>query len=120
MVKLTDSEFEAAIEQGTYVYETVPHASSVRFDRKSERLIIDLTNNCTFAVPARLLQGLEQATHLQIEAFELSCNGYGLHWEALDADFTIHGLLVGGFGTKDHMARLKEQGIFKTSQNRAA
>ena len=31
---------------------------------------------------------------------------YGLHWEKLDADFTVPGLLAGIFGTKRYMAQL--------------
>lgn len=31
--------------------------------------------------------------------------GHGLHWEALDADFTVPGLLMGLFGTRAWMAR---------------
>jgi Protein of unknown function (DUF2442) len=120
MANLSKMDFEAAEERGQRLADIVPHALTIRFDRKSERLIIDLTNGSTFAVPARMLQGLEHATPDQIEDFEISGDGYGLHWNALDADFTVHGLLVGGFGTKAHMALLKEQGAFKTSHNRAA
>jgi Protein of unknown function (DUF2442) len=120
MVKLSDPEFEAAEVLGKRVYEMVPHATAVRYDRKKERLIIDLTNTCTFAVPARLLQGLEEASDEQIEAFEMSGDGYGLHWDSLDADFTVQGLLIGSFGTKAHMTRLKAQGAFNAQQDRAA
>jgi hypothetical protein len=36
----------------------------------------------------------------------LPCDGTaGLHWEALDADFRVSGLLAGVFGTKAYMAR---------------
>lgn len=31
--------------------------------------------------------------------------GYGLHWESLDVDFTVPGLLAGMFGTQSWMAR---------------
>lgn len=31
--------------------------------------------------------------------------GYGLHWDALDTDLSVPGLLVGLFGTKSFMAR---------------
>ena len=31
--------------------------------------------------------------------------GHGLHWEALDADFTVPGLIMGLFGTRAWMAR---------------
>ncbi|MCA1777761.1 MAG: DUF2442 domain-containing protein [Loktanella sp.] len=33
----------------------------------------------------------------EVEIFDA---GYGLHWETLDVDFTVGGLLAGGFGTK--------------------
>jgi hypothetical protein len=56
--------------------------------------------------PARLAQGLESATDDQLAAVEILGDGYGLHWEALDADISIPGLLAGIFGTRAHMARL--------------
>jgi hypothetical protein len=31
--------------------------------------------------------------------------GYGLHWEALDVDLSIPGLIAGIFGTRSYMAR---------------
>ena len=31
--------------------------------------------------------------------------GYGLHWEVLDVDFRVSGLLAGVLGTKAYMAR---------------
>ena len=36
---------------------------------------------------------------------EILGTGYGLHWDALDADLSIPGLLAGLFGTKAFMAR---------------
>jgi hypothetical protein len=41
-----------------------------------------------------------------LAAVEILGNGYGLHWEALDADISVPGLLAGIFGTKAYMARL--------------
>ncbi len=111
MAKLDQKAFDKATLAGQRLSETEPHAKSARFDRKSGRLILELTNECTFAVPARFLQGLENATPSQIEAFEISGNGYGLHWHELDADLSVGGLLAGIFGTKAHMARLTEQGV---------
>jgi hypothetical protein len=34
---------------------------------------------------------------------ELSPAGFGLHWEELDLDFTVAGLLAGRFGTDRYM-----------------
>jgi hypothetical protein len=69
------------------------------------RMIVQLTNGCTFTFPPRLAQGLESATAEQLAAVEVLGAGYGLHWEALDVDLSIPGLLAGLFGTKSYMAR---------------
>jgi hypothetical protein len=48
---------------------------------------------------------LEEATDEQLAEIKILGAGYGLHWEALDADLSIPGLLAGLFGTKAYMAR---------------
>jgi hypothetical protein len=35
---------------------------------------------------------------------EVSAAGYGLHWESLDLDYTVPGLMNGVFGTAKWMA----------------
>jgi hypothetical protein len=70
---------------------------------------VELTNGCAFAFPPRLVQGLEQATDDQLGTVELLGAGSGLHWEALDTDLSVPGLLAGMFGTAAHMARLAGQ-----------
>lgn len=66
---------------------------------------MDLTNGCTFAFPPRLAQGLEAASEDELETVEILGAGYGLHWEVLDVDLSVPGLLTGLFGTKAYMAR---------------
>ena len=68
-------------------------------------MIIALTNGCSFTFPPRLAQGLEDAEDDQIAAFQILGNGYGLHWQSLDVDLSIPGLLAGLFGTRSYMAR---------------
>jgi hypothetical protein len=48
---------------------------------------------------------LEIATDEQLAQVEILGTGYGLHWEALDADLSVPGLLMGLIGTKAYMAR---------------
>jgi hypothetical protein len=76
-----------------------------------------LTNGCNFAFPPRLAQGLESATVEQLDQIEILGAGSGLHWEALDADLSVPGLLAGLFGTKAYMARHAGQA---TSPSKAA
>ena len=106
MVELTDAEIDAALDRGKTLRVTEPRAVKARYDRTKGRIVVDLTNGCTFAFPARVAQGLEAATEDQLAAVEILGNGYGLHWEALDVDISVPGLLAGIFGTKAYMARL--------------
>jgi hypothetical protein len=109
MVELTDAQIDAAIERGRMARVAEPRAASVRYDHALGRIVVELTNGCTFAFPPRLAQGLENATEEQLAEVEILGAGYGLHWEALDADLSVPGLLAGLFGTKAYMARLAGQ-----------
>lgn len=104
MVEVTDAQIAAANEQGRVVRETQPHAAAARYDAKSDRIIVDLTNGATFAFPPRLVQGLDQATPEQLAEVEICGAGFGLHWETLDIDYSVPGLVNGVFGTAKWMA----------------
>ncbi len=105
MVELTDAEFDAAAQKGAAIRANEPRAKAARFDRQLGRVVVDLTNGCVFAFPPRLAQGLEDASDDELEKLEILGAGYGLHWEALDVDLSVPGLLAGIFGTKAYMAR---------------
>ncbi len=105
MAEVTDAEIDAAVARGKRARLLEPRARSARYDASSGRVIVELTNGCTFAFPARLAQGLEGATDEQLAAVEVLGAGYGLHWEELDTDLSIPGLLAGLFGTAAWTAR---------------
>jgi hypothetical protein len=105
MADLTDAQIDAAAERGRSARLNEPRAASARYDGRLDRVIVELTNGCTFSFPPHLAQGLETATEAELAAVELLGAGYGLHWEALDVDLSIPGLLAGLFGTKAYMAR---------------
>jgi hypothetical protein len=111
MADLTDDDVDAALMRGRIAREGEPRATGAHYDRGSGRIIVALTNGCTFAFPPRLVRELETATDDQLDAVEILGAGYGLHWEALDADLSVPGLLAGLFGTRAHMARLAGQTI---------
>ena len=105
MASITDTQIDAAIERGRRAQETEPRAAAARYDRQLDRVIVDLTNGCTFAFPPRIVQDLEQATPEQLAGVEVLGMGYGLHWEAADVDISVSGLMAGILGTKAYMAR---------------
>jgi hypothetical protein len=105
MVELTDDQIDAAAARGQVARQQEPRAAAARYDRSLDRLIVELTNGCSFTFPPHLAQGLEAATAQQLAQVEILGAGTGLHWEALDVDLSIAGLLAGLFGTRAHMAR---------------
>ena len=105
MAELTDAQIDAALDLGRTTRLHEPRAAAARYDGPSGRVVVELTNGCTFAFPPRLVQGLEAATEEQLSQVEILGSGSGLHWEALDADLSIPGLLAGLFGTKAYLAR---------------
>ena len=105
MVELTDAQIDAALERGKVARAQEPRAAAARYDRRSGRVIVELTNGCTFAFPSKLAQGLEAATDEQLAQIDILGAGSGLHWEALDADLSVPGLLTGLFGTRAYIAR---------------
>lgn len=105
MSELTDAAIDAAIERGKAARLHEPRAATARYDRERHRIIVELTNECTFAFPPHLAQGLEDATADQLAQVEILGAGCGLHWEALDVDLSVPDLLIGLFGTKSYMAR---------------
>ena len=66
-------------------------AKSVRFDDNS--MWVDLSDGRILAVPLAWFPRLLQAAPEQRMKFEISLNG--LHWDELDEDISIAGLLSG-------------------------
>jgi hypothetical protein len=104
MAELTDREIDAALERGRIAAETEPRAAAARYDAKSGRIVIDLTNGATFAFPARLAEGLADAAPEGLADIEILGRGHALHWEKLDVDYSVPGLVAGVFGTRRWMA----------------
>ena len=105
MANPTKAEIEAAEARGRTMLETEPRASSVRYDRQSGQVVIDLVNGCTYAFPAQLVQDLQGAVHDDLANVEINGLGFDLHWPALDVDLYVPALVAGVFGTRDWMTK---------------
>jgi hypothetical protein len=99
------TEFEDAEQRGEQSLRSEPRAKRARYDRKTGRVLVELTNGCSFAFPARRGEGLEDASDDELAAMAILGRGLGLHWERLDVDLSVPGLLAGLFGTKAWMDR---------------
>ena len=68
-------------------------AEAVRFDDDS--LWVDLSDGRTVGVPLAWFPRLLNATPAQRARCRISVTGQGLHWEELDEDISVPGLLAG-------------------------
>ena len=114
MTDLSDTEIDAARRRGDVLAGAEPRAAAARYDAVTGQVTVELTNGCTFTFPGRALEGLGEATDAALAEVEVLGSGYGLHWESLDADFTVPGLLMGLFGTRAWMAREQARHAGKT------
>ncbi|MBC7987271.1 MAG: DUF2442 domain-containing protein [Sphingomonadaceae bacterium] len=67
--------------------------SAVRFE--SDRLIVDLADGRTIAVPVAWYPRLAGATPAQRARWKVAGGGYGIHWPDIDEDLSTEGLLRG-------------------------
>ena len=98
-----DSMFDEATIRGKLAATVEPQAKSVHFDPASNRIVVDLKNGATFIFPCQFVQGLRGASAQDIAGVRLGSRGASLHWQKLDLDFSIVGLMSGVFGNKAWM-----------------
>ncbi|MFH0919582.1 MAG: DUF2442 domain-containing protein [Fibrobacterota bacterium] len=68
-------------------------AKKIWFDE--DNLWLSLTDGRILAVPLSYFPRLLNANQAQREKFELSGGGTGVHWDELDEDISVAGLLLG-------------------------
>jgi hypothetical protein len=116
----SDAQIEAAEARGRAMLETEPRADAARYDAATGRIVVDLTNGCTFAFPARRIEELEDASDAEIAEVEVAGAGFGLHWPTRDADLSVRGLMNGVYGTRKWMSELARRAGRATSPAKAA
>lgn len=114
-----DRQIEGALERSRRTAEMEPRAERAYYDVPSGRVVVELRDGCLFAFPPAIVEGLEGASAEHLAEVEIEGDGYGLHWEALDADLSVSGLLAGRFGTRRWMAELGRQGGRASSEAKA-
>jgi hypothetical protein len=81
-----------------------PRATSVRYERKRDQVVIGMNTGIEVAFHPRDAQGLKHARPQQLDAIEISPSGLGIHFPKLDADIYLPALLEGFLGSKRWIA----------------
>jgi hypothetical protein len=102
---LTDADIDAANQRGQALRATLPAATAARYDRRTGRVVVRLSNGLELGFKPQDAQGLEAAKPAQLGVIEISPSGQGLHFPALDADLYLPALLQGLLGSQAWMSR---------------
>ena len=113
-------QFKDAVQRGTEADRQDLRAVAASYDKRTKRLMIELANGVLVQIPASLVQGLAAASPQELATVTLSPQGTVLHWDTLDADFSVSGLLAGVFGTRAWMVEVGRKGGQAKSTAKAA
>jgi len=97
-------DFELANQRARELQRCIPRAVAAHYDRKTGRIVIELSSKVIVAFSPRDVEGLENAKPSQLSAIEISPSGFGIHFPALDADLYVPGILEGILGSRKWMA----------------
>ena len=100
---VTKTEFEQAKARALAEREA-GHVQSARYNRRRDRVIVQLSTGVEVTFPVTLAEGLAGASPEDLAEIEISPTGLGLHWPRLDADLYVPALLQGVFGSRSWMA----------------
>ena len=104
----TEAMIDAALERAKHDPAPVT-AVSVSFVKDLRVLIVVLSNGQRLAVPQEDLQYLADASAEDAADVSIEMLGTGIHWEKLDLDFSVEGLIEGRRGNAKWMKQLHER-----------
>jgi len=108
---ITKQEIKEANASMKALKASTPAAIEAYYDRKTRKIVVNLSNGMGLFFSPQDAQGLEDATPAQLSDIEINSSGFGLYFPKLDADLYVPGLLDGAMGSRKWMAaRLGAQG----------
>jgi len=114
------TNFARASRAGRQAAKTEPRAARASYLAKENVLRIELTNGAVITVPVKLIPALKGASQSEVRTVEVLGRGGGLHWEALDVDLSVPGLVSSVFAGPEWMAELGRVGGRRSSAAKAA
>jgi len=117
----TPDEFERARRQGARRRINEPYAVSARYDRRQQRIVVELNSGLQVVFGPQMIDGLQDAKPRDLQEIEITPSGFGLYFPRIDADVYLPGLLAGQFGSRRWMAaQLGQRGGSARSAAKAA
>jgi Protein of unknown function (DUF2442) len=93
-----DTQVSAAAAQASAERAAGLRATSARYDRPTRRVVMELVNGYSVGIPLQNLPQIADAPIAHLQQAEVIGAGSILHWEALDADYSVPALIIDALG----------------------
>lgn len=100
---------ETAVREAREADRIEPRASSVRYDAQQGLLLVELRSGFVFGFPPERVQGLEDSTATQLDRVRISPSGDGLHWDDLNVDASLTGVMADALNLREWAPRFMGQ-----------
>lgn len=90
-----ERKFTKAKLRGDERLKREPRAAAVRFDQRTQKIVIELNNGCTLLVPPELVEGVRGASLVDLAVAKVLGPGTAVAWPKLDVQFSVAALLAG-------------------------
>ncbi len=110
---ITDAEFnrqnEEAIRAAREADQVEPRAASATYDQSEALILVHLRNGFAFGFPPERVPGLRDATKEQLANVRISPSGDGLHWDEIDVEASLTGLVTDALNLRGWAPRIMGQ-----------
>ena len=116
--EFTDKEIEDQLDESARLgkSELEPEATAIRYINNAERISLEFSDGFSLAFPTSKIKELRNASPSEVRKGALTEDGDAIHWDNLDAHYTVTGLLFDRFGTSAWMRELGKLGGRQTSE----
>jgi hypothetical protein len=101
---IRDDKFEAASGRAADRLRATATATSARYDRRTGRIVIQLSSGLEVAFRPHAAPGLENAKPDQLGKIQITASGFGIHFPRINADLYLPALLERFLGSKRWIA----------------
>ena len=110
--EFTDKEIQEQLKESSRLgeVENERSASKISFGTGGKSVILNFSDGLMITFPTSLIKELREASASDILKGYLTASGDAIHWDDLDAHYTVVGLLAGRFGTQAWMKEIGKMG----------
>ena len=111
--KRTQAEFEqqneTAVREAREADRIEPRANAISYDANRGLILVELRSGFAFGFPPERVPGLEGASARDLADVRVSPSGDGLHWDDLNVDASLTGLMAGALNLREWAPRFMGQ-----------